>query len=240
MTPLVAFGDGGLPNQPYMYVEGKAEIEKPADLVTLRFEIAARAPDEAKANREVQGKANKALSLLKEKEATDNDIVADSLRSEPEFDQQDKYGNTRGKLIGYKVSRFFEAKLRDVNAFPKMVDDLIALGGVEFSGITPGLTKEKEMAGELWDQALANAREQAEKTLKPLNMKIDSVFAISPVPIPEITSTIFPTERAGGGRVIVTGSNIPTAEEGVPSRYHVAPVTVTQIVHVIYLISAAK
>jgi len=108
------------------------------------------------------------------------------------------------------------------------VDELIAIGGIEFSGINGGLTNEKEM------------EKRAEKTLKPVNMKIDSVFAISPVPIPEISSTIFPKERAEVERVIVTGSNIPTAEEVSPSQYRLAPITVDQIVHVIYLISPAK
>jgi uncharacterized protein YggE len=110
------------------------------------------------------------------------------------------------------VTRPFQIKVRDVTIFPKLADDLIAIGGVEFSGIDGGLAKEKEMENELWNKALANAHERAEKTLKPMNMKIDSVFAISPVPIPEISSTIFPKERAGYERVIVTGSNIPTAE----------------------------
>lgn len=43
-----AFAQGGLPDKPYVYVEGKAEIEKPPDMVTLRFELVARNPDQAK------------------------------------------------------------------------------------------------------------------------------------------------------------------------------------------------
>jgi hypothetical protein len=43
--PMSALADGGLPNQPYIYIEGKAEIEKPADMVTLRFNLVARAAD---------------------------------------------------------------------------------------------------------------------------------------------------------------------------------------------------
>lgn len=37
--PLSVLAEGGLPNQPYIYVEGKAEIQKPADMVTLRFDL---------------------------------------------------------------------------------------------------------------------------------------------------------------------------------------------------------
>jgi uncharacterized protein len=240
LLPILAFAEGGLPDKPYIYAEGRAEIQTSPDVVTLDLELVVRAPDQTKANQDLQIRANKMIALLKGKKIADNDIIAENLRSEPEFEQEETYPSRRGKLIGYKVSRPFAVKVRDIAIFPKLVDDLIAIGSVEFRGIAPGLAKEKAMENELWDKAVANARERAEKTLTTMNMKIDGVFAISPVPIPEISSTIFPKERAGPERVIVTGSNIPTAEEGVPSQYRLAPITVTQIVHVIYLILPAK
>ncbi len=235
--PISVFSEGGLPDKPFIYVEGRAEMQKPADIVTLRFELVARAPEQPKANQEVQSKANKIFTMLKERKIADNDVIAESIRTEPEFEREENYPYKSGKLIGYKVSRPFQVKIRDITIFPKLADDLIAIGGVEFWGIDGGLAKEKEMENEVWDKALTNARERAEKTLNAMNMKIDSVFAVSPVPIPEISSTIFPKDRAGAERVIVTGSNIPTAEEARPSQYRLAPTTVIQIVHVIYLIS---
>src|SRR6266404_4337170 len=65
--PLSLLAESGLPDKPYIYVEGSAEIEKPADMVTLRFDLVARNPDQNKANQEVQAKANKILALLKER-----------------------------------------------------------------------------------------------------------------------------------------------------------------------------
>jgi uncharacterized protein YggE len=239
MLPVAVFAEGGLPDKPYIYVEGKAEIEKPADMATLRFQVVARAPEDQKANAEVQIKANKVFGLLKQRKISDQDVIAESLHSEPQFENEENY-QKRGKIIGYTVTRPFVVKVRDVASFPKLADELIAIGGVEFSSIDGGLQKEKEMQEELWIKAVMNAREQAEKTLKPVGMRIDAAFAISPVPVPEISSTMFPKDRAGAERVIVTGSNIPTAEEAGPSQYHLAPVTVTQIVHVIYLILPVK
>jgi uncharacterized protein YggE len=64
--PIRVFAEGGLPDKPYIYVEGKAEIEKTADMVTLRFDLVARNPDQSKANQEVQARANKILALLNE------------------------------------------------------------------------------------------------------------------------------------------------------------------------------
>ena len=242
MVPVAAFAQGGLPNQPYIYVAGRAEIEKPADMVKLRFELVGHASDVQKANADVQARANKIFVLLKGRKIADNDVIAGDLSSSEEFEKEEN-SKKRGKLIGYTATRSFSVDVRDFTIFPKVVDNIIAVGGVEFRGIFGELAKQKEIENEGWDKALANAREQAEKTVKQMNMKIDAVFAISPVPVAEITSMMFPKEgdvsTASAERVIVTGSNIPTGEEP-SSEYHIPPISITRIVHVIYLISPAK
>lgn len=85
----------------------------------------------------------------------------------------------------------------------------------------------------------SKAREQADKTLKAMGMKIDSLFAISPVSFSEIRTRMFGTDysEATTERVIVTGSYIGNNAQ---SEYRVAPVTVSQSIHVIYLIAPAK
>lgn len=238
VLPLSLLAQGGLPDKPYIYVEGKAEIEKPPDVVTLRFEMIARNPDQAKANQEVQAKANKVFALLKERKIAENDVAASDLKSAPQYENEDESTRKRGKIIGYSVTRFFSAIIRDVPTFAKIVDELLAIGGTEFSGIGTGLAKEKEVADEIFDKALANAREQAEKALRPMGMKIDSVFAVSTSPFQDIQSRMFaaPTTE----RVIVTGSYVPTGEAPPPSKYVLAPVEVSQSIKVIYLISPAK
>jgi uncharacterized protein YggE len=233
--PLLAFAEGGLPDKPYIYVEGKAEIKKPADIVTLRFELVGRAPDQPKANADVQSKANKIFGLLKERKIEDNDVIADDLRSEPEYEQEEDSSRGHGKLIGYRVTRPFQIKVRDIATFPKLADELVGIQGVEFSGISGGLAKEKEIEPEVWRKALENAREQAEKTLKPIGMRIDSVFAVSPVSFPTIISGIFGTEG-----LAVSGHAYSVASAPEQPQYRLAPVTMSQSVHVIYLISPAK
>lgn len=233
--PACVFASGGLPDKPYIYVEGKAEVEKPADMMTLRFQLVGRAAQQSKANEEVQATANKIFALIKERKIADSDAIAEDIRSEPEFEKGDDYSDKRGKLIGFKVTRDFQIKLRDLTAFPKLVNDLINTGSVEFYGIQGGLAQEKEIETEIWGKALANAHEQADKTLKALNMKVDSVFAVSPVSFPEIETGIFGAE--------VVRSPYATAEVErviVTPQYRFAPVKVTQRVHVIYLISPAN
>jgi uncharacterized protein YggE len=236
LFPISVFADGGLPNQPYIYVKGMAGDEKPADIVVVRFDLVARAPDQPKANADVQARSVKVFSLLRERKISNNDIIAEQIRSEADFEHTETYPN-RGKLVGYVVTRQFSVKVRDVSSFPKLVDDLIATANAQFTGIEGLYSKEKEMNKQLWDKAIADARDQAERTVKQLGMKIDSVFAISPVTIPEIPSNMFPRTDE---RTIVTASNIPTQQDRVSSEYRLAPVEFSQSVHVIYLISPGK
>jgi uncharacterized protein len=233
--PLSVLADGGLPNQPYIYVQGTAEVEKPADLAMLRFDVVARAADRVKANQEAQANAAKVFALLNSKKIAENDVVAQDLKSEPEFEESQNSSRSSGKIIGYKVDRPFEVKIRDVAVYPKLVDELIAIGGVEFSGISVDLSNKKEVRDQVADKALANARERAERTLKATGMKIDSDFAISPVTFPEIEATIFGAQEFG----VRSARRVVAQETGAP-EYRLAPVTISQSVHVIYLISPAK
>jgi hypothetical protein len=89
----------------------------------------------------------------------------------------------------------------------------------------------------MWEKALANAREQAEKTLMSSGMKIDSIFAISPIAFPEIHQKIF--GRGSDGDAAPMEAAASTSPEKA-SVYRLAPIDISQSVHVIYLISLAK
>ena len=111
--PMSLLGEGGLPSQPYIYVVGKAGVEKTADIVILRFDLVARAPDQVKANDEVQARAAKVFALLNDRKISQNDVIAEESKSEAEFEQTETYPRSRGKLIGYVVTRVFTVKVRD-------------------------------------------------------------------------------------------------------------------------------
>jgi uncharacterized protein YggE len=228
-------GLAGLPNHPFLYVEGKAEIEKAPELISIHFDISARNADQGKANQEVQAKAKKLFALLKEAKIEDRDVVAQDLHSEPEFERDEADQNKRGKLIGYVVTRSFKVTVRDLTKYGKLGDQIMALGGVKLSYISAEVSDRKKLGEELWPKAIANAREEAEKTLKPMGMKIDSVFAVSSIDFGEIRGEFL----KGGERVVVTGMNIPTPPDQ-PSEYRLEMIVIDSTAHVIYLISPVK
>jgi hypothetical protein len=236
LFPISVFAEGGLPDKPYIYVQGRVDLEKDPDMITIFCNVVAHNPDPAKANQEVQVKATKVLAMCDEGKIAKKDVVAQSIRSEPDYEENAKGEKNRYKILGYTVTRPINVTIRDLSIFPKLVDDLFNLGAVEVSHVESGLSTQAQMEEEAWKKALANARESADKTLKTLGMKIDSEFAVSPEAFPEIQDKIFRSNR-----VVVTGMNVPTPEDLVdPHHYRFLPVTFSQNVHVIYLISPAK
>jgi uncharacterized protein YggE len=234
-----SYGTAGLPSTPYTYVQGEATEEKTPDTIIVNFDLVGRAPEQVKANQDVQTRSSKAFDLLRERKIADADITAEEITSEAEFDGDEQNPQKHGKLIGYKVTRPFTVKLRDVNAFGKLVNNLIESVNAEIRSSRTQYSKEDDLNKKLWDKAIDNAREQADRTAKKAGMKVDSVFAISPTAVAEITSTMFPKgDNNGAERVVVTGSNIPTPEEW--EKYRLAPIKFSQLVHIIYLISPAR
>ena len=181
-------------------------MPKPNELNNKTFQDEAKAREWLEAL--VQANTNKIFALLKERNIAENDVIASDLKSEPQYAIEDRNSLKQGKIVGYAVTRSFSVKVRDVTAFAKLVDELLAMGGTEFCGIDTGLIKEKEVTDEIYEKALTNARERADKTLKTMSMKVDSVFGVSAAPFPEIQSKMF----AATERVVVTGYYIPPSK----------------------------
>src|SRR6202035_564124 len=120
-----SYGTAGLPSQPYIYVEGNATVEKAPDTIIMIFDLVGRAPDQAKANQDVQTRSSKTFALLRERKIADVDIIAEDITSEAVFEENKENPQKHGKVIGYQVTRPFTVKLRDVNAFGKLVNSLI-------------------------------------------------------------------------------------------------------------------
>ena len=233
-----AFADG-LPTVPYLYVQGSAEVEKKADMVSLRFKLSEVNKEVAAANKAVQAQAAKVFELLKATGIADEDVIASEISSDAEYEEGQGYG-AKGKFLGYRVQREFTVKVRDVAKFPKMVNDLFALKVSHFDGVTEEYSKAKELKDETWELALKNARAEAEKMAKAAGMKVDSVWVISPEAIPSIQGRILGQDynsypvAAGPGR-----AEREKKADAAP-EYRLAPVKFSQSVHAIYLISPAK
>jgi uncharacterized protein YggE len=229
----LAWADG-LPNVPYLYVEGNAAVEKKADLVSLRFKLSATDVEVSKANSPVQTQALKVFALLKAVGIADQDVIAGDIQSDAEYDEIRGDG-MRGKIRGYRVQRDFTVKVRELVQFPKLVNDLFAANVRYFDGVTPEYSKAKESEQEAQEMAIKDARIEAEKTAKLAGMKVDTVWAISPINFSQIQRQMLGEFSYS----VAQGPAEATKAEAAP-EYRIASVKFFRSVQVIYLISPAK
>ena len=234
----LAFADG-LPTVPYLYVQGSAEVEKKADLVSLRFKLSETNKEVSAANKAVQAQAAKVFELLKATGIADGDVVADEISSDAEFEEAGSFGRT-GKLIGFRVQREFAVKVREVAKFPKLVNDLFALKVSYFTGVSAEYTKAKQMKDETWELALKNARVEADKMAKAAGMKVDSVWAISTEAFPAIQGRMLGQDSRSYGIPGLAAGAAPDKKAEAAPEYRLAPVTFSQSVHALFLIEPAK
>jgi uncharacterized protein YggE len=106
-------------------------------MVTLRFDVVARNPDQNKANQEVQAKANKVFALLKERKIAENDVVASDIKSEPQYEERES-GRKQGKIIGYTVTRPFRSRSEMSQPSPKWWMNCLRSAAPSSPESTPG------------------------------------------------------------------------------------------------------
>ncbi len=105
-----------------------------------------------------------------------------------------------------------------------------------FKGVTAAYSKARETEQETEEMAMKNARAEADTMAKAAGMKLDSIWAISSEPFPEIQNHIL------GYSVFSTPLSAaePTNKTDVAPEYRISSVKFYRDVRVIYLISPAK
>jgi uncharacterized protein len=239
LLPLVllaaSLADGsGLPTSPYVYVQGFAEERIAPDTVTVTFSVNATDQDQGRAKGTVSEKSAAVFKLF-EKLAIKDDAIAAH-----EISVNENYEYNSGKRVfnGYTVTRNFTVRLTDFAAYPKLVDGLIALRIDALQGAHPSYSKDAEASARLKKAALAQARQQAEDLAAGMNARITGVFAAAPIAFGEIPRVMFGGD--GGGPQPMMHTMAMRAEKSAEDKYVFDKLTLSERLHVIFLVEPAK
>jgi uncharacterized protein YggE len=230
LSAAVSLHANGLPTSPYIYVRGQASVERKAEFVELRFALAAISSDPVKANAEVQSQAKKVFELLKTTGVADSEVIASDLESETVYEESQERLKIPA-VLGYRVTRPFTVKVRTLDKYPKLVDELLALKVAEFHRVTEGVEKPDELKDAVREKAMRDARAKAEKLAKASGLKIDRVWAISPTSFVDLDQEFLGADNHP--------APVGAGPDMVP-EYRLAPVRVSDSLHVIFLVSEAK
>ncbi len=225
----------GLPSTPYVYVQGAAEEKIAPDTLTLDFGINLVDRDQAKAKAGVSEKSAAVFKLLAQLGITDDAITAPDLTVNENYE----YSSNRRVFTGYTVARSFSVRLTDFALYPRIVDGLAQLRVDSLNAVIPSTSKAGEIASRLKRSALDNARSQAEALAAGMDARVTGIFAASPIAFGQIHGAIFGS--SGSGEIITLSAfSIQSEHAATADRYILAPLTLTERLHVIFLIEPVK
>jgi len=183
-------------------VSGSGVVNVAPDIAKLNFGISMQKKTASEAMNALSEKASNVITTLTNAGVKKDDIKTTSINLRPVY-QWDK-DSRKNVLIGYEASESFT-----VNSSIKNAGNLLSLavnsGANKIFGISFDASNKDTLQNEAIAQAMKNAREKAEASLKNTNYKITGIKTISiqsqnyyPVPYRNIT-----------GKEIENNANVP-------------------------------
>lgn len=162
-------------------VSGTASIESTPDIATVNVGVVVEDVDLEKAVNKVRKTLEETNKILKELKVESKDIKTTYYNVNPKY-EWDEVKNVNN-IVGYKVMNQLEIRVRDIDNTGKIIDSLTSNGSNIVSGVTFSIEDEIE----LYNKALENAVEVAEKKALVLGKKY-GITKVKPIRIEELSS----------------------------------------------------
>ena len=165
-------------NQPHgVSVAGEGKVQGKPDLALLSLGVSALADDVSTARDRASNELDAMIASMKKNGVADKDIQTQQLNISPEYD----YSNGKQLLKGFRVSNSVSAKVRDINATGKVVDDAVNAGGndVQIQGISFTIDKPDDLQRQAREQAIADARDKADTLAKAGGVSLGDAISIT-------------------------------------------------------------
>jgi uncharacterized protein YggE len=165
-----------LPEFPFVYAQGEANVEVAPDIATVSFHVEDYAEDATKAESVVWNRSKEILDFFNEFGISKKEIVAyqidkNTVRESKEYNDLE--------IIGYEISRQIEITLLDLSIYEAILKKLVELPNI--TGIETEFERSDRdrIDKELISKACKDAEQKATLMAEGFGAKLGSVFAIS-------------------------------------------------------------
>jgi len=165
-----------LPDFPFVFAQGQAEIKRPPDIATISFQIEQFDEQAVNALTIVRNRSAELIAFFEAQKINEKDIVAYEIDKRAVRERKD---HKKYKIIGYEITRNFSVKLEDLNRYEQFIKKLLSLDNVTNIKTEFDRRDRKQIEADLLVKAGQDARAQAELMAKGFQTEIGSVFAIS-------------------------------------------------------------
>lgn len=146
-------------SQPIRHIEvnGKGLINETPDIALLTLTFSQQDKQARRAKATVDSQVNDLLTLTRQLGIDKKDIQAARLTIYPEYDHK----NNR-QLIGYRVSRDVQVRLRDLLNYPRLLEGAVDIGASHTGRLQLDFSNRKALENKALAAAFEDARQQAQ------------------------------------------------------------------------------
>lgn len=182
-----------LPDYPFLFETGSADIEIAPDMATIDISISHRGRDPSKIFSVVNSSVAVILDDFTKFKVPQADIDASEVQRTVDLSRtiQDKSAPTN-----YVISRHVRVRLRDLSIWPVLMADLAKIENIESLSSDFQTSAQKSIGEELELRAARNAEARARRIAESFGRKLGAVMAISRTPFNALERTF--TEGESG------------------------------------------
>lgn len=165
-----------LPDYPFVFVSGSADVKLPPDTCQVSFQITVRDKNPTNGLQTVETRSAEILALLAQNKIKPEDIVAYEIGKEMirNYEKRDQF-----EFQGYEITRRIQFTLHEMQKYEPIMKALLTLPDVAGLGSHFDRTDRKTVEARLTAQAVANARDKAELLAQAAGQRIAKLRAIS-------------------------------------------------------------
>jgi uncharacterized protein len=188
-------------------VSAQGEASVAPDLAVVTFAVSGDGKELGPTRDDVNRRSSAVLAALRKLKIADADISAPDVGIHPQYDYRKGQ-----KLIGYRVSRQMQVKVRDLDRLGEVMDGVVAAGANEVFGAQMSAADPSAAEHAALEAAMAAARAKAEVLAAAAGVKLGRVAWIEEdtdhggMPMPKMRMMgAMAAEAADGGTEVATG-----------------------------------
>ena len=157
-------------------VTGEATVGAAPDTAVIRVGVNSTAKTAREASDANSKQMTAVLAAIKDAGIAGRDVQTSRLSLQPQYDSS-RPGIS--KLVGFQANNQVTINIRDIGKLPAIIDQAIAAGANEMSGLEFVVSQQSKLLDQARDEAIADARRKAELYAKAAGAKLGAVISIS-------------------------------------------------------------
>ena len=157
ITALVSCSTNTAATERRVTVSGTGTVTLVPDMVTFSVNVSETAKTTSLAQQAANAKMAAILTILRNYNIADEDIVTSGLS----FSSDYRWTDSQEVKVGERVSQTLSVRLRDLDSFSKLVDELGTVSGISLNSVNFASSKYEEAAVKARQLAYQNAHDKA-------------------------------------------------------------------------------